>query len=171
MFGRAIRADDDLFPRFVQAVERVEELFEDLFLALEELDVVEEEDVDRAIPVLELVHPLPADAVDELVEELLRRDVAHDGVRVEFDAVMADGVEEMCLAEAGVRVDEQRVVVVTGLLGDGESGGVGEAVGLADDEVVERVLGNEARIVGSRAGGVDRVDREWGLEVGSGRAR
>ena len=44
--GMAIGADHHLFAGFVEAVERVEELLEDLLLAFEELDVVEEEDVD-----------------------------------------------------------------------------------------------------------------------------
>jgi hypothetical protein len=71
MLGVAVGADDDLFTGLVQAVERVEEFFEDLFLALEELNVIEEENVDRALALLALIHSLPADSVDEFVEELL----------------------------------------------------------------------------------------------------
>ena len=58
-------------------------------------------------------------------------------------AVMSDGVEKVCLAEAGVSVDEERVVVAAGLLGHGEGRGVGEPVRGADDEIVEGVFGDE----------------------------
>ena len=43
---RAVAADDDLLLRVVQRVERVEELVLRAFLAGEELDVVDEQDVD-----------------------------------------------------------------------------------------------------------------------------
>ena len=71
MFGMTVGRDHELLAGLVEAVEGVEELFEDLFLAIEELDVVEQQHIDGAIPCLELVHPLAANSVDELVEELL----------------------------------------------------------------------------------------------------
>src|SRR5206468_10484065 len=67
------------------------------------------------------------------------RDVAHDDVGQVLADVVADGVEEVGLAEAGVAVDEQRVVGLGRLLGHGQGGGVGEAVRLPDHEVLERV--------------------------------
>ena len=54
--------------------------------------------------------------------------------------VVADRVQQVGLAEAGRAVEEERVVGLAGQLGDGERGGVGEAVGVADDELVEREL-------------------------------
>ena len=45
----------------------------------------------------------------------------------------------MRLAEPGRAADEERVVREAGHLGDGERGGVREAVGVADDELLERV--------------------------------
>src|SRR5665811_1131043 len=163
VLGMAIGTDHDLLPRLVEAVEGVKELLEDLFLALEELDVVEEQHVDRAISLLELVHPLSANSVDELVEELLGRDVADYGSRIEFDAVVTDGMEEVGLAKTGVRVDEQGVVVASRLLGDGERCCVGETVRLSDDEVVECVFGNQSGIINRNSSRVDRVDREGRL--------
>ena len=44
----------------------------------------------------------------------------------------------MGLADAGGPVDEERVVGVAGELGHGQRGGMGEAVGVADDELLER---------------------------------
>ena len=51
---RTIAADDDLLLRVVQRVERVEELVLRAFLAGDELDVVDEQHVDRAIALAEL---------------------------------------------------------------------------------------------------------------------
>ena len=57
---------------------------------------------------------------------------------------MADGVQQVGLAEPDAAVEEERVVAVRGALGDGPRGGVRELVGAADDEGVEGVLRVEA---------------------------
>ena len=59
---------------------------------------------------------------------------------------MADGVQQVRLAEAGLAVDEERVVRLRRRLGDGERRGVREAVRGADDEGVEGVPGVQARL-------------------------
>ena len=59
----------------MERVERVEELLLRALLAREELDVVDEEDVDVAVPVLELVRDPGADRLDEIVHEAFRGDV------------------------------------------------------------------------------------------------
>ena len=64
--------------------------------------------------------------------------------------VVADRVQQVGLAETGVSMDEQRVVVVTWVLGDRKSSRVREAVGGSDDEGVE---------------GVTRVDSRNGLDA------
>ena len=96
--------------------------------------------------------------------------------------VVADRVQQVRLAEAGRAVEEERVVGLAGQLGDGERGGVGEAVAVADDELVERELGVKLGLVGcaaSRAPGGSRgacavprrgrALRGRGLERGAGR--
>ena len=59
---------------------------------------------------------------------------------VERLRVVADGMQQVRLAQAGVAVDEQRVVGLGGRLGDRDGGGVREPVAAADDEGLERVL-------------------------------
>ena len=59
---------------------------------------------------------------------------------VEALRVVADGVQQVGLAQPGVAVDEQRVVRLGGRLGDGDGGGVREPVARPDDERLERVL-------------------------------
>jgi hypothetical protein len=64
---------------------------------------------------------------------------------MEAEDLVADGVQEMGLAEADSAVEEEGVVAVRGPLGDGAGGGVGELVGGAADEVGESVAGVELR--------------------------
>ena len=52
----------------------------------------------------------------------------------------------------GPAVDEERVVGLAGLLGDGQRGRVGEAVARADDELLEGVLGVQAAAARAGAG-------------------
>ena len=94
----------------MQRVERVEELFLEPFLAFDELDVVDEQNVDFAVPPLELNRRVLTDRVDELVEERLGRDVPHGEVWIVRVDIVGDGSQQVRLAEAGVAVDEEWVV-------------------------------------------------------------
>ena len=142
---RPVGGDHDLAAAAVQVVERVEELLLELLGALEELDVVDEEHVDLAVAALEAGHVLRAHRVDELVHHRLGRHVANALAREQLADVMADGVQQVGLAEPGGPVDEQRVVRPGRALGDRHRGGVREAVRRADDELVERVTRDSAR--------------------------
>src|SRR5581483_7841917 len=74
---RAVARHDDLRARLVERVERVEELFLDPLLVLEELDVVDQQYVVGAVALLEALDALVAERVDEVVHERLARNVAH----------------------------------------------------------------------------------------------
>ena len=126
-------------------VERVEELLLRPLLARDELDVVDEEDVDPAVALTELLALLTADRVDELVRELLARGVGDALLRMTSDHRVPDGVHQVRLAQARPAVHEQRVVAVSRSLRDGERRGVREAVVGADDECRERVPRIEQR--------------------------
>ena len=67
---------------------------------------------------------------------------------------MRDGVHQVGLAQARRSMDEERVVVVAGLLGDGERGAMGHLVLRADDEVLESIGGLDRR--SRRSGGLTR---------------
>ena len=139
--GRPVGGEHDLAAGLVEGVERVEQLLLEALLALDELDVVDEQHVGRvAVLAPEGVLGAVPDRLDVVVEERLGRDVADQEVGVVLPHEVGDGLEEVGLAQAGVAVDEQRVVGQRRPLGHGEGGGVGEAVGRADDEGVEGVL-------------------------------
>ncbi len=153
----------------MELVEGVEEGFLSLCAALQELDVVDEEDVDIPVSRLKGGAPVVRDGVDEVVRELFARDVSNLDPGIEADRVIADRVQEVGLAESGIAVDEERVVGLGRRLSDGYRGCVSEPVGLADDEVVEGVLRVQAR-VGSRRG-VRRLDGFLGSAVNGCRGR
>src|ERR1700747_2427869 len=106
----------------------MEELPLEALLALEELDVVDEEDVVGAVPLLEPLDPLVAEGVDEVVDERLARDIA-DGRRGRgLRDVLRYRLEEVRLAKASPAVDEERVVRLRGRLCDGQRSCVREAI-------------------------------------------
>ena len=146
--GGESRGDDDLLPRLVEVVERVEELLLRALLAGDELDVVDQEEVDRAVLGAELRGAVVADGVDEIVREALGGEVEQAERRVQARDLVTDRVEEVRLAEADTAVDEERVVGLRRQLGDRLAGGLGELVGVADHEGLEGVAGREA--VGER---------------------
>ena len=115
----------------------MEELFLRALLARDELDVVDQQEVDGPIAGAELGGPVVADRVDELVGEALGREVGDRHPGEEPRALVADGVEEMGLAEADPAVDEERVVGARGQLRHRLARGLRELVRGADDEGVE----------------------------------
>ena len=119
VFRRAVAREDDLLARLVEVVERVEELFLRALLARDELDVVDQEQVDRAIARAELRRAVEANRVDELVGEALRREIDDGQAREELGGLVADGVQQVRLAEPDAAVDEQRVVGARRQLGHG----------------------------------------------------
>ena len=149
---RPVAGQDDLLAGLVERVEGVEELLLDALLASEELHVVDQQDVVAgAVALLELVEPLVAERLDELVRERLGGDVARHEVGMLGAHVLADRLQQVRLAEAGAAVDQERVVGLAGRLGDGQRRGVREAVRRADHERVERVLRQERRAaIGAR---------------------
>ena len=106
--------------------------------------------------------PAGAHRGDEVVRELLGRR-ARGPSRPSPNAahVVADRVQEVRLADARRAVDEERVVGLAGQLGDRERGGVGEAVAVADDELVEGELRAERVLARAASRRPDSGVRSW----------
>ena len=126
----------------MERVEGVEELFLGRLLARDELHVVHQEHVELPVAALELVHPLEAQCVDEVVQETLGRQVQDARIRVEALDFLGDRVHEVGLAEPDAAVEKERVVRARRRFGHRARGGMGELVGRPDDEALE----GEARI-------------------------
>ena len=135
-----VGGEDHLLVRVVQRVERVEELLLGSLLALEELDVVDQEDVHETVLVLELVPRFLLDREDELVGECLHGHVGNLQVgKLPVDRV-SDGLHEMSLSQADASVDEAGIVPGSRVRGDGQRSIRGKGVGFPDDEPLECVL-------------------------------
>src|SRR5690606_20316611 len=139
LFGGTVAGDDDLPARLVQGVERVEELFLRGLLAGQELDVVDQQHVDAAVPVAELDGAPVADGVDDFVGESFRRNVDHPGVGIALQYAVGDGLHQVGLPQAHPAVQEERVVSAGRRLGHRQGRGVGQPVAAADHEGVEGV--------------------------------
>ena len=133
---RTVRRHHDLAAGIDQRIERVAEFLLDL-LALDELHVVEDEQVDAAQPLLEGERRLRLQGGDEAVHEAVGREI--DDPAALRAHLVADGVQEMRLAEADAGMEEERVVerLAVLVMGDAVGRRVGERVRAADDEAVE----------------------------------
>src|SRR5215470_4058037 len=156
LLGGSVGRHHDLFSRVVEIVERVEELLLGPLLARDELDVVDEEEIDRPILRAKLRGAIVADGVDQVVGEALRRQIEQAKLWIEAADLMSHRVEEVRLPQADSTVDEEWIVGARRQLGHRLAGGLGELIRVADDEGVERVADGEA-------GGGDRR-----LRLGSG---
>ena len=117
----------ELAAGLVQRVEGVEELLLGLRLALQELDVVDEQHVDAAVGGLEGLHAAALDRADEVIGEGLDRRVADGDPAAVLGDVVRDRMQQVGLAEAGRAADEERVVGQARHLGDGERRARGRA--------------------------------------------
>jgi hypothetical protein len=106
MSPHSVRGDDDLLVGVVQRVERVEELLLDAFLALDELDVVDQQHIDVAVAAFEGCFAVVAQRVNEVVREFFGRDVLDAHAGKEPLGVVSRGVQKVCLAEPGFAPDE-----------------------------------------------------------------
>jgi len=115
-------------------------------LARDELDVVDHQDVDGPVAVAEVLGPLLADGVDQLVGERLGGDVADPQFRGARQRPVTDGVQQVGLTQPHTAVDVERVELVGRAIGDRERRGVGQPVVGADDELLKDVAGVEAML-------------------------
>ena len=116
---RTVRRDDDLAARIDQGVQRVAEFLLDL-LALDELHVVDDEQVDAAQALLEGERRLRLQGGDEAVHEAVGREIDHPApLRAHL---VADGMQKMRLAEADARMEIERVVDGLAVLVHGRPG-------------------------------------------------
>ena len=133
----AITGQDDLVLALEQGVEGVEELLLRVLLAGEELDIVDQQRVQRAVGGLEVVDPIVLQRPHHVAHEALRVYVGHARFLVAFGDEVADRVHEVRFAEADAAVDEQRVVGAARIARDLQRRRLGKVVALAFDEAVE----------------------------------
>jgi hypothetical protein len=129
---------------FEQRIEGVKELFLRAVLVCEELDVVDQERVERPVRRLELVHFVVLERDHHVADEALRMDVGNARLRIARLDRMSHGLHEVSLAETDTAVDEQGVISPPRVFRDLDRGGLRELVALSFDEAIEGEVGVEA---------------------------
>ena len=128
VFGRTVGAYDYLFLRVVQGVEGPEKFFLRLLLAGDELHVVYHQHVKFAVPRAEFLIGVVPDRGDQVVSELFRTDIKYFRIIIRSRDMMSDGVHKVRLAKSDLPPDEERIVGISGRLGDRQACGVRKPV-------------------------------------------
>ena len=183
----AVAGEDHLLAAFEKGIEGVEELLLGALLTGEELDVVDQQCVHRAVEALEFVDGVELQGLHHVRDETFRMQVDHLGVRVLLQQVVAHRMHQVGLAQTDATVEEQRVVTVLEVVRHLPGGGAGQLVGLALDEVLEGegtveiagvlqrtfdldvALGAHRRRCSGRHGGGQRIDAGFFRLVGVAR--
>lgn len=165
-----IAGDDDLLALRHHRFERIEEFFLRAVLAGEELDIVDQQQVERMVVALEVIERLALVRLDHVGHVLVGMHVAHAHPGARRHHGVADGVDQVGLAQAHAAIQEQRVVRRARVLGHLQRGGARQLVGLTRHEVLERQVGVQARALVHDVGGVRVHGRgRRGGRDGSGR--
>lgn len=151
-----IAGDDDLLALRHHRLERIEELLLRAILAGKELDIVDQQQIERMVVALEIVERLALVGLDHVRDVLVRMHVAHPHAGPRGHHGIADGVDQVGLAQPHAAVQEQRVVGRAGILRHLQRRGARQLVGLAGHEILEgeirvqaRPLVNDVRGVGA----------------------
>ena len=148
--GVGVAGDHHLLVRLDERVEQIEELFLGSALAAEELDVVDEQQIERAVVTLEVVEGLVLIGPHHVGDVGLGVDVADLRLGAGVEDVIADGLDQVRLAKTDAAVDEQRVVG-SRMLGYLHPGGARQLIGLAGDEGGEGKPRIQARLFAAPA--------------------
>ena len=118
----------------------MEEFILDLFLAGHELHVVHQQKV--CLPVLgpEVAATACPNQLNELIDEVIALDVDNFGSRIILPDHVGDGIQQMSLAQTGIAVDQQGVVVLGGMLRHRHRGGVGQLIAGTYHEGLKREI-------------------------------
>src|SRR5216110_823410 len=108
IFFGAESLEGDLFSRLVEVVEGMEEFLLRPLLSGDELNIIDQQEIDRPVACTEVGRVVVADRIDELVGETLRREIGDHHAGEQAATLVTDRVEQVRLAEADTAIDEQR---------------------------------------------------------------
>jgi hypothetical protein len=119
----------------------VEEFLLALLAFAKELDIINNQHINRTELLLEACKIALLDCGDEPVDEFLATKELNEHFGVVLFCFTADGVEQVCFAEARAAVKKQRIVCGARRTADGNATGVCEAIAGADDKIGKGVIG------------------------------
>src|ERR1700758_149980 len=117
----------------------MKELFLSTLFASDKLDIVNQENINRAKPISESDHAVEANGIDHLISELFRADVCEPEAWVARLHRMADSLHQVGFPHPDAAVEIERVVGFGGRFGHRPGGCMRELIGSADDKRVEGV--------------------------------
>ena len=168
--GRTVGGQNDLLFVLKERVEGVEKLLLRGDLARNELDIVDEKHVAFAVLVAKILHRFVGQAGDHLVGEVLTLGVDDLDVGIVLFHAVDDRAHQVGFTESAVTVDEKRIVVGCGIVGDRDASRVRKLVGASHNEVFKGVFevvdGHNTAL--KRA--LDGIILDLGLLHGDGRA-
>ncbi len=143
VFGRAIGAEDDLLPLINQFIEDLEDDIERLFLTLQELDVVDQQNIGSFIIGLEVLIAgflaiMLGHRIGVTADQFLTVHINGAQMRLCFSDVILNSTHQMRLTQATLTVDEQRIQRRTARhLSHLDRHTVSHSIRFTDDEVLE----------------------------------
>src|SRR5688572_30641834 len=106
-----------------------------LFLAGEELHVIDDQQIDRAVHVRELINTVVLDRIDEFYSKPVRRGIEHSRTRILLNDQIADSLDQVGLAQTNITVDHERVIAcATRIIRYGNTRRARKLIGLASDD-------------------------------------
>ena len=117
----------------------MEELLLRALLSGDELNIVHQKQIHVAVAGPEILRRALLDGLDHLIRELIALDIGDPSCGILLEDGLTDRAQQVRLAEAGVAVDEEWIVVFSRLVRHGQGGRMREFVGAADDEAVEGI--------------------------------
>ena len=133
-----------MFVKLVKVIENVEKLFLGFFLVDDELKIINDETVEFLEFTIKFFAFAILDGVYEIGIEVRNRGVENLIVGILLEEFIADGLNEVSLAETRSTIKEEGVVAVAGC-GDNAFGGRnGEVIIRTDDKIIESVFLIEA---------------------------
>ena len=135
-----IRTQHDLSTKLMERVEGVEELLLRLFVLGEEVNVVNHQTITCAEPIAEISHSPSLHRFVEEIHECVAGDVAEPHFRIFQQERLANGLQQVCLAEAHTTMNEERAVRTTRLLHNSPRSSVCKLIAWSNDERIKGVV-------------------------------
>jgi hypothetical protein len=114
----------------------MEKLFLRALLPRQELNVVDHQHVDMPVSLPQVHHLVVADGVDDLIRELLGRQIGNAQIGALGDMV-GDRVQQVGLPESDSAINKEGVVGFCWLFCDCHTGGVRELIAGTHDEILK----------------------------------
>jgi len=106
----------------------------------EEVNVIDHQHVDVAIAMTKLIHLATLNGGDELVDEAVAGEIQNARIILALENFLADGLEQVRLAQPDAAVNEQRIVRPARLLADGDGRCVRQPVARTGNKMIEDVI-------------------------------